>query len=52
MKKLKQKLARATACHYKLNRKILKIKKSWDQVEGMLNQSVKRKTCTKDRKTL
>jgi hypothetical protein len=34
--KLKYKLAKATGCNYKLNKKIMQLKRSWDEVEGML----------------
>ena len=41
--KWKHKLARATGSNYKLNRKIMQLKRSWDEVEGMLNGTVKKK---------
>jgi len=37
----KAKLARITGRNPKLDRKILQLKKSWDEVEDMLNKSVK-----------
>lgn len=39
----KQKVARATGSNHKLDRKILQLKRSWDEVEGILNHAVKRK---------
>jgi len=39
----KSKVARATGNNHKFNKKILKLKSSWDEVEGMLNNSVKKK---------
>ncbi|HHT87618.1 MAG TPA: hypothetical protein GX002_01185 [Clostridiales bacterium] len=39
--KWKSKLARATAGNYKLNKKIMRIKRSWDEVESILNGSAK-----------
>lgn len=41
--KLKHKVAKATGGNYKLNRKIMKLKRSWDEVEGMLNGSGRNK---------
>lgn len=41
--KWKYKVARATGSNYKLNKKIMQLKRSWDEVEGMLNGSVKKK---------
>lgn len=39
----KHKLAKATGGSYKLNKKVMQIKRSWDEVEGMLNTSEKNK---------
>jgi hypothetical protein len=39
----KSSIARATGNNHKLNKKILKLKSSWDEVEGILNGSVKKK---------
>lgn len=39
----KHKVAKATGSNYKLNKKIMQLKRSWDEVEGMLNNSVKKK---------
>jgi hypothetical protein len=39
----KSSIARATGNSHKLNKKILKLKTSWDEVESMLNSSVKKK---------
>lgn len=36
-KKLKSKISRATGNNYKLNKKILQLKRSWDEVEGIIN---------------
>ena len=41
--KLKHKMARATGSNYKLNKKVMQLKRSWDEVEGMLNGQVKKK---------
>lgn len=40
----KAKVAKATGGNHKMDRKILKLKASWDEVEGILNKSVKKKT--------
>jgi hypothetical protein len=40
---LKAKVARATGGNYKLNKKALQLKRSWDEVEGILNGAMKRK---------
>lgn len=40
---IKHKIAKATAGNYKLNKKALQIKRSWDEVEGILNNAVKKK---------
>ena len=42
-KKLKYKIAKATGSNYMLNRKIMQLKRSWDEVEGILNGSYKRR---------
>ncbi|MFT4144831.1 MAG: hypothetical protein QM644_10290 [Mobilitalea sp.] len=39
----KVKVARATACNRKLDRKLMRLKASWDEVEGILNKVVKKK---------
>lgn len=39
----KSKVARATGNNHKIDKKILKLKASWDEVEGMLNSSVRKK---------
>lgn len=39
----KSKVAKATGSNRSLDRKILKLKKSWDEVEDILNKSVKKK---------
>jgi hypothetical protein len=39
----KTKIARATGNSHNFNKKILKLKASWDEVEGMLNNTVKKK---------
>ncbi|MBH1941941.1 hypothetical protein I5677_13650 [Mobilitalea sibirica] len=36
----KDKVAKATGSNYKLNKKALQIKKSWDEVEGILKKSM------------
>ena len=41
--KIKSKLAKATGGNYKLNKKVMQLKRSWDEVEGMLNGTVKKK---------
>lgn len=44
MKKgVKWKIARATGSNYKLNKKALQMKRSWEEVEGILNGAMKRK---------
>lgn len=42
-KSWKHKVAKATGSNYKLNKKALQLKRSWDEVEGILNSAVKRK---------
>jgi len=45
-KSWKYKVAKATAANYKLNKKILRIKASWDEVSSILNGAVdKKKKC-------
>lgn len=39
----KSQVAKATGGNYKLNKKALQLKRSWDEVEGILNNAVKRK---------
>ncbi|MHB8127966.1 MAG: hypothetical protein ACYDEX_03105 [Mobilitalea sp.] len=39
----KSKVAKATGGNHNLNRKAMKIKSSWDEVEGILNKAVKKK---------
>lgn len=39
----KAKVAKATGNNRSLDRKILKLKASWDEVEDILNKSVKKK---------
>lgn len=39
----KQKIARATGNNHKLDRKILNLKTSWDEVEDILNKAAKKK---------
>lgn len=41
--KWKYKLARATGSNYKLNKKIMQLKRSWDEVEAVLGGSDKSK---------
>lgn len=40
---LQYKISRYTASNYKLNKKVLRIKRSWDEVEGILNGAVNKK---------
>lgn len=42
-KSWKYKIAKTTGGNYKLNKKILRIKASWDEVDGILNGAVKKK---------
>ncbi|CUH93911.1 hypothetical protein [Herbinix luporum] len=42
-KKLKYKIAKITGSNYKLNKKVMQLKRSWDEVEAMLNGAVKKK---------
>ncbi|NLL74051.1 MAG: hypothetical protein GX237_11065 [Clostridiales bacterium] len=39
----KYKVAKITGGNYKLNKKVMGLKKSWDEVEGILNGSQKKK---------
>mgnify|MGYP001233679597 CR=1 FL=1 len=47
-RKFKGKIARATATNYKLNRKVLEIKRSWKEVESLLNNATQSKKDKKD----
>ncbi|HHU70592.1 MAG TPA: hypothetical protein GXZ21_00990 [Clostridiales bacterium] len=40
---LKNRMAKATGTNYKLNKKIIRLKRSWDEVEGIINGSIKKK---------
>lgn len=42
-KSWKSKVAKATGANRDLDRKFLKLKSSWDEVEGILSKSVKKK---------
>lgn len=42
-KSWKQKVAKATGGNYKLNKKAMQIKRSWDEVEGMINGTPKKR---------
>lgn len=42
-KNWKQKIAKATGHNHKLNKKALQLKRSWDEVEAILNGAVKKK---------
>lgn len=44
-KNWKTSVAKATGGNHNLDRKIMKLKCSWDEVEGLLNKSVKKKKC-------
>lgn len=39
----KYKMAKATGSNYKLNKKVLQLKKSWDEVQGILSHANKKK---------
>lgn len=39
----KYKIAKVTGSNYKLNKKVMQIKRSWDEVEEILNGSTKKK---------
>lgn len=39
----KMKVAKITGANQKLNKKIMRLKASWDEVEDILNKSVKKK---------
>lgn len=39
----KSKVAKVTGGNRKLDRKIMRMKSSWDEVEGILNSTVKKK---------
>ena len=40
---LRYKICKYTASNYKLNKKVLKLKRSWDEVESILNSAVNKK---------
>lgn len=40
---IKYKICKYTATNYKLNKKVLKLKRSWDEVEAILNSAVNKK---------
>jgi hypothetical protein len=42
-KNWKSKVARATGGNNNLDRKVMRLKTSWDEVEGILNKAVKKK---------
>lgn len=42
-KSWKQKVAKATGSNYKLNKKVMQIKRSWDEVEDIVNGTSKKK---------
>ncbi|MDF2510241.1 MAG: hypothetical protein K0S04_107 [Herbinix sp.] len=42
-KSWKSKVAKVTAGNRELDRKFMKLKSSWDEVEGILSKSVKKK---------
>lgn len=42
-KNWKSQIAKATGSNHKLNKKVLRLKASWDEVEGILNNAQKRK---------
>lgn len=42
-KNWKSKIAKMTGENRKLNKKVIRLKASWDEVEDILNKSVKRK---------
>lgn len=42
-RKLKYKLAKITGRNYKLNKKVMQLKRSWDEVEGIINGPAKKK---------
>ncbi len=42
-KNWKTKIAKATGGNRNLDKRMLKLKSSWDEVEGMLNSAVKKK---------
>jgi hypothetical protein len=41
--KLRKKVAKATGGNYKLNKKAMQLKRSWDEVDGILNGSKENK---------
>lgn len=42
-KSMKQKIAKATGSNYKLNKKTMNLKRSWDEVEAIIKGSTKNK---------
>lgn len=42
-RKLRIRIARATGSNYKLNKKVMQLKRSWDEVEGIINKTDKKK---------
>lgn len=42
-KSWKQKVAKATGGNHKLNKKVMKIKRSWDEVEGIIKGTSNKK---------
>jgi hypothetical protein len=42
-KNWKSKVAKATGGNHNLDKKVLRLKSSWDEVEGLLNKTVKKK---------
>jgi len=42
-KSWKSQVARATGGNHKLDKKVISLKSSWDEVEGILNKAVKKK---------
>ena len=51
-KSWKYKVAKATAGNYKLNKKILRLKASWDEVNAILNGAVNKKKKRKQKARL
>ncbi|CRZ35674.1 hypothetical protein DFR55_1235 [Herbinix hemicellulosilytica] len=45
-KNWKYKIAKITGSNYKLNKKVMKLKRSWDEVEEILNKATKTKKKT------
>jgi len=46
----KYKVAKITGSNYKLNKKVMRLKKSWDEVEKILNQTAKNERGKKPKK--